>query len=69
MCIRDSFYVTCPVRGKGALDFLYGLVRWMITDPDKQLPTGDTVGRTADEKVTVQRVPSPTGSGLSLIHI
>lgn len=66
---REEFYLTCPVRGKGALDFLYGLVRWMITDEGKTLPTGDTVGRTADEKIVVQRVPSPTGSGDVVIRL
>jgi len=35
------------------------LAKLMITDQDKVLPTGDTVGRTADEHILVQRVPSP----------
>lgn len=66
---REEFYVTCPVPGRGALDFVYGLVRWMITEPTKHLPTGDTVGRTADEKITVQRVSSPTGKGDTVIRL
>jgi len=37
------------------------MARWLLTEPDRHLPTGDTVGRPAEEKVTVQRVPSPTG--------
>lgn len=58
---RENFYVTCPIKGKGALDFVMGLVRWMLNDPDKQLPTGETVGRSADEKITIHRVQSPEG--------
>ena len=56
---REEFFITCPQRGKGALEFLFMMVGWMLRDPDKALPTGDTVGRTAEEKLRVQRVPNP----------
>jgi len=56
---REEFYVTSSISGSGALDYVMGLVRWMIADRDMELPTGDTVGRTADERIEVQRVPSP----------
>lgn len=58
---RENFYITCSISGKGALDFVMGLVRWMLTDETKQLPTGETVGRTATEKITIHRVKSPEG--------
>lgn len=58
---RENFYITCPIRGKGALDFVMGLVRWMLNDPTKELPTGETVGRSAAEKITIHRVTSPDG--------
>jgi hypothetical protein len=58
---RENFYVTAPIRGKGALDFVMGLVRWMLNDPSKQLPTGETVGRSPTEKITIHRVLSPEG--------
>jgi hypothetical protein len=58
---RENFYITCPIKGKGALDFLMGLSRWMLNDPDKVLPTGETVGRSPDEKITIHRVKSPEG--------
>jgi hypothetical protein len=60
---REELYVTCPVDGQGALDFVFSLVRWMLTDPDKQFPTGDTLGRTANERIPIQRVDNPTGEG------
>jgi len=56
---REEFYVTSTAHSQGALDYVMALTKWMIADPDKQLPTGDTVGRTADEQIVVHRVPSP----------
>lgn len=60
---REELYVTCSTRGKGGLDFVFSIARWLLGDMEKQLPTGDTIGRSAEEKVTVQRVPNPTGRG------
>lgn len=60
---REELYVTCSTRGKGGLDFVFSIARWLLGDPEKQLPTGDTIGRSAEEKVRVQRVPNPTGRG------
>lgn len=65
----EEIYVTCHVQGQGALDFILSIARWMFHDPDASLPTGDTVGRTEEEKVTVQRVPSPTGAGPEVIRL
>ena len=48
---------------------MFGLVRWMLSDPNKHLPTGDTIGRDADEKLVVQRVPNPTGRGPEVIRL
>jgi hypothetical protein len=58
---RENFYITCPINGKGALDFILGLARWVLRDPDKLLPTGETLGRSADEKLRIHRVKSPEG--------
>jgi hypothetical protein len=58
---REEFFVTCPIEGKGALAFVLTMARWMLADADKQLPTGETVGRTEDEKLVIQRVPHPKG--------
>ncbi len=66
---REEFFITCPVQGKGALGFIFDMTRWMLTDKQKQLPTGDTVGRSAEEKVVVQRVPNPTGRGGEVIRL
>jgi hypothetical protein len=66
---RDEFYVTCPVEGRGALSFVFDMARWMLTDPDKHLPTGDTVGRSEDERLAIQRVPNPTGKGPEVIRV
>ncbi len=66
---REEFYVTASQRGQGAMDFLLSMAGWMLDDADKELPTGDTVGRTAEEKITVQRVPSPLGDGPEVIRL
>jgi hypothetical protein len=66
---REEFYVTASQRGKGALDFLLSLVQWMLGDPNKHLPTGDTVGRNAEERIVVQRVASPLGEGPQVIRL
>jgi serine/threonine protein kinase len=66
---REEFFVTCSQQGQGAVDFLLGLAEWMLADPDKHLPTGDTVGRTAEEKIVIQRVPSPTGEGPEVVRL
>lgn len=66
---REEFLVTASQQGRGALDFLLGLMRWMLAEPDKHLPTGETVGRTADERVLIQRVPSPLGEGPEVIRL
>jgi hypothetical protein len=60
---RDELYVTCPIEGTGALGFVISISRWLLAEPEAALPTGDTVGRTADEKVLVQRVTDPSGHG------
>jgi hypothetical protein len=66
---REEFFVHASQRGKGALDFVISMARWMLTDPNKQLPTGDTVGRSAAEKIIVQRVPDPRGEGPDVIRL
>ncbi|HVV83038.1 MAG TPA: hypothetical protein VHE35_08150 [Kofleriaceae bacterium] len=65
----EEVYVTCPIRGKGAVDFMFGMVRWLYGAPDTRLPTGHTVGRSETEQVRVQRVPSPTGKGADVIRL
>ncbi len=66
---REELYVTCPVEGRGALSFVFDMARWLLADPDKYLPTGDTVGRSEDEKLPVQRVANPTGQGPQVIRL
>jgi len=47
--------VRCGLWGPGGIDFLDSIVRWLLADPERPLQTGDTVGRTGDEKVMVIR--------------
>ena len=66
---REEFYVTSSVNGQGALDYVMALAKWMIADRDKVLPTGDTVGRTAEEQIVVHRVPSPIEGKPTVIRL
>jgi len=68
-CGRGEFGITESAPGSGSLDLALSMAGWMLAEPDKQLPTGDTVGRSADEKLRVQRVPNPTGSGPAVIRL
>ncbi len=66
---REEFLISCPIEGKGALGFVLNMARWVLAEPGRQLPTGDTVGRTPDERLTITRVPSPTGTGAAVIRL
>lgn len=66
---REELYVTCSITGKGALGFVFSIARGLLADPPMALPTGDTIGRTPDEKVQIQRVPNPTGEGADVIRL
>jgi len=48
---------------------VFAIARGLLADPPMVLPTGDTTGRTADEKVRIERVPSPTGDGPDVIYL
>ncbi len=65
---KEELLVTCPIHGKGALDFTLQLVRWML-DEAGDIPTGDTIGRSEHEKIVVQRVPHPAGGGKPVIRL
>lgn len=66
---REEFYITASASGEGAVDFLLSMATWMLSDTNKTLPTGDTVGRTGDEKIAVQRVANPTGEGPEVVRL
>lgn len=66
---RENFYVLAEEDGSGAMDYIMSLTSWMLNDRDYHLPTGDTVGRTPDEKIVVERVPNPTGEGPDVIRL
>ena len=66
---REELYVTTPRRKGGeALAFVWDIAQWLLSI-EKAPPTGDTVGRTAEEKVRVKRVPSPTGRGSKVVRL
>lgn len=65
----EDVFVTASVNGKGAVDFLLRVGRWFFTQPEMRLPTGDTVGRSTSEHVTIQRVPSPVDPSRTVVRL
>ncbi|MCB9601186.1 MAG: hypothetical protein H6721_21000 [Sandaracinus sp.] len=65
----EDLYVTASVNGRGALDFLLGVGRWFHQQPEMRLPTGDTLGRSETERVTIQRVPSPIDPSRTVVRL
>ncbi|MEO6954376.1 MAG: hypothetical protein ABI321_21440 [Polyangia bacterium] len=65
---RQELYVTCSRHGTGAVGFVFDIARWMLAE-NPALPTGDTIGRTSDERLVVQRVPNPAGDGEEVIRV
>lgn len=66
---REDFLVTESAGSNQAMSMLWTMARWMIADPDKELPTGETLGRSAEERILIQRVPNPTADGSVVIRL
>lgn len=67
---REELIVTAPVSAvEDAMDFTWGMARWVISAPDNELPTGGIVGRTAEERVTIERTTSPSGNGATVVRL
>ncbi len=66
---RENFYIFARQDPGEAVDYALSLIAWMLDDRTYHLPTGDTVGRTAGEKIVVQRVSNPTGEGEDVIKL
>ena len=56
--LPDLLLVSPPAKSEGAIPFMLDLLG-MVVEGGKPLPEGDTVGRTATEKLAVHYVPSP----------
>jgi hypothetical protein len=66
---REEFLLTCPIEGEGAMGFMFSMVRWMLMDKEKHLASGDAIGRSAEETILVQRVPSVVENGAEVIRL
>ncbi len=67
---REELYVVSrPGDPEDGLAFTYAMSDWLLLEPEKEFPTGDTVGRTGEERVLVERVPSPDGSGAQVMRL
>lgn len=50
---REEVMVICPVDGMGAVDLVYAVAAELLAGPACELPTGDTIGRTTDERIPI----------------
>jgi hypothetical protein len=66
---REDFLITTTKAIGEAVSLAQVMTRWMVDEPDKELPTDDTVGRTEGEKLKVQRVPHPRGTGATVVRL
>jgi hypothetical protein len=66
---RDEVFVTGSTRSRNVLPFTFDLVRWLLEESSNELPLGDAVGRTPSEKLTVRRLPHPTGRAEEVLQV
>lgn len=66
---REELLVTTTAVASDALDFACAIADWLLCNPTEGLPTGDTVGRSADERVTVARVAHPDDPTRTVVHL
>jgi hypothetical protein len=66
---RDEVFVTGSPRVRNVLPFSFDLVRWLLESPSNELAVGDAVGRSPSEKLTVRRLPHPTGRAEEVLQV
>lgn len=66
---REEFVLHADPEGEGAMALIFDMARWVMADPNMRLPTGDTVGRTEDEKLLIGRRPHPSTEGAEVITL
>lgn len=65
---REEFMIV-GADASAAYNFAITMAQWMLDDRSKVLPTGDTVGRSAEEQLRIERVPSPLGGQAPVIRL
>jgi len=66
---REELCVTCSPTGRGGYQFVYDIARWMLAEPRPRVLTGETIGRTSDERIVVQRIRHPAQPKLTVIKL
>ncbi len=68
---REDLYVTGEATEpsmKDAYEFTVSIASWLL-GTDEKVPDGDTVGRSAEERVKAKRVANPTGAGAPVLRL
>lgn len=67
---RDEVLVFAPpARMADGADFALVTAGWLLDEPAPRFATGDTVGRSADERIVVVRVPHPTRRDAAVLRL
>ncbi|MBL9110122.1 MAG: DUF4261 domain-containing protein [Myxococcales bacterium] len=66
--IPDLLVTAPPASGNEALAFAFDMLGYVV-DRGSPLPEGDTVGRSASEKITVRYVPSPVDETRRVVRL
>jgi hypothetical protein len=66
--VPDLLVTAPPASGNDALAFAFDMLGYVV-DRGSPLPEGDTVGRSASEKITVRYVPSPIDADRSVVRL
>lgn len=66
--VPDLWVTARPTAGNDALAFAFDMLGYVV-DRGSPLPEGDTVGRSASEKIAVQYVPSPIDPSRRVVRL
>lgn len=65
----EELYVTCRLGDRGGFDWFCSLIEHLADEPTMVLPTGDTIGRDAEEQVVIRHQLNPTGTGAPVMRL
>ena len=66
---REELLVTTRGAPGDAIEFAFAIGGWLLDDPRVRIPTGDTVGRSATERVRVQRTKHPDDPSTTVVQL
>ena len=65
----EEIYLTCRLGDRDGFDWFCALIEHLVDEPSTVLPTGDTIGRDADEQVVIQHQLNPSVAGAPVMRL